>query len=67
MLFTIVNVARWKKIDPEEALRSMLNRFETRFRHIELSAVEQGRRLEEMTLAEMDELWESAKKIQSLK
>ena len=61
LLFTIVNVARWKKIDPEEALRSMLSRFSTRFRYIERQAAEQGRTLDEMTLGEMDALWEAAK------
>ena len=61
LLFTAVNVARWKKIDPEEALRTMLNRFAARFRYIEERARTNGRNLEEMTLAEMDSLWEEAK------
>jgi len=61
LLFTLVNVARWQKVNPEEALRDMLIRFTTRFRHIEQAARAQGRRLEEMTLAEMDALWDEAK------
>lgn len=62
LLFTIVNVARWQKVDPEEALRQMLRRFTTRFRYIEQQAAEQGRSLSEMTLEEMDALWEEAKR-----
>jgi tetrapyrrole methylase family protein/MazG family protein len=61
LLFTIVNVARWQKVDPEEALRQMLRRFTTRFRYIEQQAAEQGRSLTEMTLEKMDALWEEAK------
>jgi tetrapyrrole methylase family protein/MazG family protein len=61
LLFTIVNVARWQKLDPEEALRQMLTRFSTRFRHIEQAARDRSRRLEDMTLAEMDAIWDEAK------
>src|SRR5258708_28504668 len=61
LLFTVVNVARWQKIDPEDALRVMLRRFTVRFQYIEKSAVAQGRKLEDMTLAEMDALWNEAK------
>ncbi len=63
LLFTVVNVARWNKVDPEDALRTMLNRFSTRFRYIEQEARSQRRALEEMSLAEMDALWEAAKQI----
>lgn len=62
LLFTIVNVARWRRVDPEEALRQMLVRFATRFRRIEQAARAQSRALSEMTLAEMDALWEQAKR-----
>lgn len=61
LLFTLVNIARWQKVDPEDALRQMLRRFTDRFQHVERRAREQGRRLEEMSLAEMDALWEEAK------
>jgi len=61
LFFTLVQVARWQKVDPEEALRQMLARFSTRFRHIERRAAEQQRVLTEMTLAEMDLLWDEAK------
>lgn len=66
LLFTMVQVARWNRIDPEEALRHMVARFERRFRYIERSALQSGRRLEELSLAEMDALWEQAKRQDSL-
>src|SRR5206468_1879770 len=61
LLFTLVNIARWKKLDPEDALRTMLARFIQRFRHIEESARAHGRPLTDMSLAEMDALWDQAK------
>jgi tetrapyrrole methylase family protein/MazG family protein len=61
LLFAIVNVARWRNVDPEEALRSMLARFTARFAYIEAGADAQGRELETLTLAEMDALWDEAK------
>lgn len=61
LLFTVVQVARWQKIDPEESLRQMLARFARRFRYIEQRAGEQDRALNDMTLAEMDTLWNEAK------
>lgn len=65
LLFTIVNVARWTKVDPEDALRAMTRRFGTRFRKIEETARESGKALEEMTLEEMDAVWECAKQEKS--
>ena len=62
LLFTVVQVARWQKIDAEDALRTMLSRFSRRFRHIEGRACEQGRTVTDMTLPEMDALWEEAKR-----
>ena len=63
LLFTVVQIARWQKIDSEEALRQMLNRFTNRFQYIEKRATEQGREIKELTLDEMDALWEEAKRI----
>ncbi len=58
LLFTVVNLARWLKVDPEEALRGMLARFSARFRHMErASAVP----LSELDAAEWDRLWVAAK------
>ena len=62
LLFTLVNVARRLKIDPEEALREQLRRFDRRFRHIEGRARERGVRLESLTLAEMEGFWQEAKR-----
>jgi len=61
VLFALVNVARYLQVDPEQALRAANAKFRRRFRHIEARARAQGRRLEDMTLAEMDALWEEAK------
>jgi tetrapyrrole methylase family protein/MazG family protein len=61
LLFTVVNVARWLKLDPEDALRLMLRRFTERFQYIEKAAAAQGRKLTDMSLAEMDALWNEAK------
>ncbi len=59
LLFAIVNLARFLKVDPEVALTKTINKFQKRFRYIEVHA---NRPLEEMSLAEMDVFWEEAKK-----
>ncbi|HEX9643230.1 MAG TPA: nucleoside triphosphate pyrophosphohydrolase [Acidimicrobiia bacterium] len=61
VLFSVVNLARHLGVGPELALRGAAQRFETRFREVERLAGKQGRRLEEMSLAEMDALWDRAK------
>ncbi|HEU4753383.1 MAG TPA: MazG nucleotide pyrophosphohydrolase domain-containing protein, partial [Armatimonadota bacterium] len=61
LLFTIVNVARWLKVDPEEALRQMVERFSRRFREVERLARGEGRSLTEMNIQELDRLWDRAK------
>lgn len=61
LLFAVVNLARFLGVDPEQALRAAVRRFEERFRAMERQAAEQGRHLREMALREMDELWEAAK------
>lgn len=63
LLFTVVNIARFQGIDPEESLRRMLDRFIERFSKIEEHARETGRNISDMTLAEMDEVWDAAKKV----
>jgi tetrapyrrole methylase family protein/MazG family protein len=64
VLFVLVNVSRFVGVNAEEALRKSIAKFVRRFRHIERSAKADGRKLEEMTLAEMDALWDEAKRIE---
>ncbi len=61
LLFSVVNVARFLDIDPEEALSFTSEKFVRRFGYIEEKAKSQGRELTSMTLDEMDGLWEEAK------
>jgi len=61
LLFVIVNIARFVGVDPEESLREMLKRFSSRFRQIEERAKSTGRRISDMTLDEMDAVWDEAK------
>lgn len=61
LLFTIVNIARWQKVDAEDALRVMLNRFQTRFQTMEEVA---EKPLTELTPEEWDDLWNQAKETQ---
>jgi len=61
LLFALVNLARFMKVNPEEALRKATNRFIDRFHYIEDHARRDGRTLSDMTLSEMDVLWEQAK------
>lgn len=63
LLFSLVNVARLYGIHPENALEKTNAKFISRFNYIEQRAKEQGKSLKEMTLAEMDELWNEAKKL----
>lgn len=61
LLFAAVNVCRMKKVPPELALQATTEKFIRRFSHIEEAASAQGRSLRDMTLREMDALWEEAK------
>jgi tetrapyrrole methylase family protein/MazG family protein len=61
LLFSVVNLARWRNIDPESALRSTNARFSRRFKGIEALAAAQGRSLAKMSIKEMDALWEQVK------
>ena len=62
LVFAVCNLARHLKIDAESAAQGATAKFAKRFRLVEAAAKEKGRRLEDMTLAEMDELWDEAKK-----
>jgi MazG family protein len=61
VFFALVNLARFLKVDPEQALQRTNAKFSRRFREIERRAADAGRTLPDMTLAEMDELWNQAK------
>lgn len=61
LLFSVVNVARFLDIDPEEALTFTSDKFVRRFEYIEKNAALRNKELTSMTLEEMDRLWEEAK------
>ena len=61
-LFSVINAARLYKINPENALEKTNAKFIRRFNHLEQRAKEMGKELNQMTLSEMDALWEEAKK-----
>jgi ATP diphosphatase len=65
LLFTCVNVARHLNVDADAALRRANAKFEKRFRRMEESILDQGLRLEDATLAELDALWESGKRAET--
>ena len=62
LLFAVTNISRFLQVDPEDALNAASNKFIQRFAYVESTATAQGRRLEDMALAEMDALWEEAKR-----
>jgi len=62
LFFVLVNLARWKKVDAESALRGTNLKFKKRFGYVEAGAKKQGRSLSDMTLEEMDALWNEAKR-----
>jgi tetrapyrrole methylase family protein/MazG family protein len=61
VLFSLVNLARFLKVNPEDTLRLATNRFSERFQYIETQAEASGRALKELSFVEMDRLWEEAK------
>ena len=61
LLFSIINVARLYKIHPDDALERTNKKFIRRFNYVEEAAINQGRQLKDMTLEEMDALWNEAK------
>jgi XTP/dITP diphosphohydrolase len=62
VLFSIINYARFIGVNPEDALEKTNKKFIRRFQYIELKANESGKKLEDMTLEEMDYFWNEAKK-----
>ncbi len=63
VLFSMINYARFLKVNPEDALERTNKKFMKRFTYLESKASELGKNLSEMTLAEMDVFWEEAKKL----
>jgi len=63
LLFSLVNYARFIDIDPEEALERTNKKFIKRFQYLETESAKDGRKMGEMSLAEMDTYWERAKKL----
>lgn len=61
VLFALINYARFIKVDPERALERTNKKFIRRFQQIEAMAAAMGKSLHDMTLAEMDELWNKVK------
>ena len=62
LLFTIVNIARFLKVDPEQALRGTNARFRSRFGIVESALAEKGKTTADASLDEMEALWQAAKK-----
>ncbi len=61
IFFALVNIARFIGVNPEDALRRTISKFISRFQYVEEAARKEGRELSDMTLAEMDALWDEAK------
>lgn len=62
-LFAVINAARLYKLNPDNALEKTNRKFIDRFNYIEEHSIKMGKPLKEMTLVEMDALWEEAKKV----
>jgi uncharacterized protein YabN with tetrapyrrole methylase and pyrophosphatase domain len=62
LLFTLVNIARFLKVDPEQALRKTNAKFRRRFAHVEAGLAEKGKTPGQATLEEMETLWQDAKR-----
>jgi XTP/dITP diphosphohydrolase len=62
-LFSVINAARLYKLNPDNALEMTNRKFIDRFNYIEAHSIKIGKPLKEMTLAEMDKLWNEAKRV----
>jgi len=63
VFFSLINYARFIDINPEDALEKTNKKFIKRFQYLESETAKAGKKLEDMTLAEMDEYWNKAKGI----
>ncbi len=62
ILFVLVNIAKFKNIDAEEALRATNNKFIKRFHHIESEVAKRGKTLKDTPLEELEQYWQEAKR-----
>ena len=65
ILFVLVNIAKFKKIDAEEALRTTNNKFIKRFQYIEQEVAKRGKKLKDTPLEELEQYWQDAKRDRS--
>lgn len=65
LIFSLINYSRFIDINPEEALERTNKKFISRFQYLEEKSKQRGLNLNEMTLAQMDEIWDEAKKIEN--
>ena len=61
LLFAAVNVARFLNVDPEDALQAASDKFAARFRRVEEQVLASGRRMEDLSLQELDDIWNAIK------
>lgn len=61
LLFSLINAARLYKLNPDSALESTNKKFKSRFTYLENATIRKGRSLKDMTLEEMDRIWDEAK------
>jgi len=61
VIFCCMNLARFLKVDPEKALQSTNEKFERRFNFIENNVAQQGKKMQDLTLEELDQVWDLAK------
>jgi XTP/dITP diphosphohydrolase len=61
LIFSVINLARFQKINAEDALRKTINKFISRFQYIETRLAQQNKSVYNSTLEEMDKLWEKSK------
>ena len=61
IIFSVVNLARFRKVSAEDALRKTINKFISRFQYIEEKLAKMGRTVYQSSLQEMDQLWEESK------
>lgn len=64
LLFTLVNLARFLRVDPEQALRKTSARFRSRFAHIERQVEAEGSAVQQISLDRLEELWQEAKRLE---